>query len=613
MDLHFNLYAISLMIAGGIAGLTSIATFIKSGSTVRTFSFMMAGVTIWALAYAFELSTRSLENMLFWINIEYIGIALIPAFWLLFCMQFTGFDKWLNKKTILLIFLLPAVTLLMVWTNEWHHLHYSRTSVTELEELFLLNIEVGPWYIIHTIVFYMFLLAGFVLLLKRYFATNRIIKKQILFILTGAIIPWIANITYLAGIRPFEHLDITPYAFVITGIVISIGLIRFKLFELLPVAREKIIEEMNEGVLILDEQFQVLDLNPAMRHLLKPINKSVVGKSFFSIFNDQESLFKLLRQKKSSILDLLIKIDRHTRHFEVNIKPLHNKKGLITGMFLIFRDITERKKNEAELIQSKREAEAANKTKSEFLANMSHEIRTPLHGIIGFLDLLMKTDLNQVQQQYLETVDESAKSLSDIINDILDLSKIESGKFELNLVKTDVIELPRQALDTFAEQALEKNLEMFLYIYPDTPRFIMADTVRLQQVITNLLSNAVKFTEKGKVELRIEIPRQAHKKMTNIRFSIKDTGIGISEENQQMIFESFTQEDISTTKKFSGTGLGLTLSNKLLAFMDSELQVESKRGRGSTFYFDLPYKAAGHETVESTYEYSITGDSDHGL
>jgi signal transduction histidine kinase/CheY-like chemotaxis protein len=245
-----------------------------------------------------------------------------------------------------------------------------------------------------------------------------------------------------------------------------------------------------------------------------------------------------------------------------------------------------------DLYKAGKQAEVTSKTKSEFLANMSHEIRTPLNGVIGFTDLLMKTKLTETQEQYMTTVTQSANLLLDIINDILDFSKIEAGKLELSVEKTDIIDTGGQITDLVKYQAHKKGLEVLLNIHGTTPRFIWADEIRLRQVLVNMLSNAVKFTNEGEIELRIEpLPPQAGSSETILRFSVRDTGIGVDAKNQARIFEAFSQEDGSTTKRFGGTGLGLAISNKLLALMGSRLQLQSEPGKGSTFFFDVSCKA----------------------
>lgn len=266
------------------------------------------------------------------------------------------------------------------------------------------------------------------------------------------------------------------------------------------------------------------------------------------------------------------------------------KNGEIAFMEGILIDITEKKNNES-IVKEKELAEAANKAKSEFLANMSHEIRTPLNGIIGYTDLLMNSKLENTQKQYMNTINQSANILLEVVNDILDFSKIESGKLELNIEKYCVDDIILQIKELINYQAHSKNLEINYIIDENVPKYIWVDYIRLKQVLINLLTNAVKFTQKGKIDLTISA-LEIQKSQTLLRFSVKDTGIGIRKNNQKIIFQAFSQEDSSTTKKFGGTGLGLTISNQLLGLMNSKLQISSQFNIGSTFFFDIKLKSS---------------------
>jgi PAS domain S-box-containing protein len=292
-----------------------------------------------------------------------------------------------------------------------------------------------------------------------------------------------------------------------------------------------------------------------------------------------------------------VRKDGVVRRASVAVTPITNKTGKVTGYLGVALDITEMDRQREELKVAKVKAEEASVAKSEFLANMSHEIRTPLNGVIGFTDLVLKTNLNETQTQYLSIVNQSANALLSIINDILDFSKIEAGKLELAIEKCDLYEMSAQATDIITYQIQTKGLEMLLNIPYDLPRFIWTDSVRLKQIMINLLSNASKFTEKGEIELKIEV-LGTDEDLTHFRFSVRDTGIGIKPDKQLKIFEAFSQEDGTTTKKYGGTGLGLTISNKLLGLMDSKLELISTLGKGSTFYFDLHLKSEEGDAIE---------------
>lgn len=273
-----------------------------------------------------------------------------------------------------------------------------------------------------------------------------------------------------------------------------------------------------------------------------------------------------------------------------------NKLNNVDYIGGIYFDITKRKETE-KAIEERDYAESANRAKSDFLANMSHEIRTPLNGIIGFTDLLMNTKLENIQKQYMNTISQSANLLMEVINDVLDFSKIEAGKIELEIEKHDVQELTSQIIQLLNYQSNLKEIDLFLNIDPNVPKYLWVDAVRIKQILVNLLSNAIKFTEKGKIELNISLQKNISTSIKVIRFSVKDTGIGIKKENQEKIFNAFSQEDSSTTRKFGGTGLGLSISNKLLELTGSKLEIKSEFEKGSEFFFDVRLKSSDASTL----------------
>jgi len=279
--------------------------------------------------------------------------------------------------------------------------------------------------------------------------------------------------------------------------------------------------------------------------------------------------------------------DGSTIWVEVSTKFRFNDRKEIE-IIGVSRNIENRKRMQQELVAAKEQAETANRAKSEFLAIMSHELRTPLNSIIGFTDLLGDTPLGKTQKLYVENIGHSGHSLLAVINDILDLSKIEAGRMDLELIDTDIIKC----------HSAKKNLEFLLDIDATVPRFATADPVRLKQILVNLLGNAVKFTHSGEIELSLSF-RAKDERNGYFTFSVRDTGIGIAPDQQHKLFKTFSQADASTTRRFGGTGLGLTISNMLAGKMGSSIEFESGSGTGSRFFFTVETGCHGQEPGET--------------
>jgi PAS domain S-box-containing protein len=346
--------------------------------------------------------------------------------------------------------------------------------------------------------------------------------------------------------------------------------------------------------------------------------EALVGHSFFSLINT-DALAAI--QSKVAMLTpsapiatseySLCRPDGRTVWIEWTDRAFFAEDGRLTEVQSVGRDITQRKELEAELRRAKESAEAASRAKSEFLANVSHEIRTPMNGILGITDLMLDTALTFEQRKYLELIKLSADSLLTLLNDILDLSKVEAGKFDIEIVDFSLKDCLTNAVKPLALQAADKNLQFRLNIAPEVPETAAGDPVRLRQVLVNLVSNAIKFTEHGTVDVQVrlagadELP-SATGGWGGLHVAVADTGIGIPADKHRAIFEAFQQADGSTTRRYGGTGLGLTIAARLVNLMGGRIGLESAVGQGSTFYFTVPL---GQATPRSAV---LPTSNDHG-
>jgi len=357
-----------------------------------------------------------------------------------------------------------------------------------------------------------------------------------------------------------------------------------------------LIESNIDALMTTDPSGIITDVNKQMEALTGCTRDELIGAPFKDYFTDparaEAAIKQVLREKKVTDFELTACArDGKKTVVSYNATTFYDRSRTLQGVFAAARDVTERKRVEVELKQARAAAESASRTKSDFLASMSHEIRTPMNALMGIADLLAKTTLSPEQDKYVQIFRRAGDNLLNLVNDILDLSKVEASQLELEQTGFSLTELLEKVHEMVLVRAHEKGLQLVLEIAPDVRTELVGDPTRLQQVLLNLLGNAIKFTEAGEVTLRVTVDANANVP-TALVFTVTDTGIGIPESKMEQVFERFTQADSSTTRRFGGSGLGLTISRRLVELMGGRIWATSVVGNGSTFSFAVPFEAA---------------------
>lgn len=577
----FNTYSITLLLFGIAAVIMSIIVFRRSGAAVRQFAYITLGIAVWSIAYSFELSSSQYDTMVFWLRIEYIGIAFLPVMWLQFIIKFIGKNHWLTIPRIAILYIIPAITFLSVWTNSHHQLFYTNVSIDDSGLFPLLALEVGPIYIIHAIYFYTLLITGLILLIRKFIRADKVYKRQNYVIIIAALIPWLVNVTYLFNFRPFNHIDLTPYAFSVTCLITSIGLVQLKLFDIIPVARDKIVEDLRDGILVLDTLDRVVDMNTKLKVVFAAeFNKKIiVGKHYEEYFSGYDELINHINDRTPFVYEL----ETNQHFYEISINPLFEKGTIYGGVILIFREITARKKSDVVLKNQSDELLALNQLKDKMFSIIAHDLRGPimnLKEIMSLFDQHIITD--EELKTHLPLINADIKSTASLLENLLFWSRTQLKGERVNpeYINLHILSLVQSnLLDSLIK---EKSLTLINQIPENTT--VYADKNMIELVIRNILSNAIKYCNTSNV-ITLSSRLVGNYYITDIT----DTGIGISEENIDKLF-GMNNYSTAGTNLEKGTGLGLLLCKEFIEKNNGEIWVKSELGKGSTFSFSLPIR-----------------------
>jgi signal transduction histidine kinase/CheY-like chemotaxis protein len=580
----------------------------RSSIGALSMSVLMICELQWSLSSFLSAISLNMQTKLFLNSLSFIAAAIMPVIWFIFSVQYTHQEKRSMKKYYCFLSIIPAITMAILFTNNIHHLFIAETIIELLPNstLMLVSYKFGILFWIHAIYSYSLLMLGAFTLLIRLIGSIKIYRNQASLMIGALIISFSGEIIYQLGLGPFNNLLLTPFTFSLGAILLFVSMFRYKALDLVPIAREAIIETMGDLVIVLDIKNRIIDVNSSARRVFHKEYKTIIGQPIGSLLKNVPVLTDKATPNDKAHCEIMLEIENKKTYYNVQLLPLYNKQKTIIGSFIILMDITYLYETMKKLEKAKSLAESANQAKSDFLATMSHEIRTPINGIIGMAELLETAKLTSQERDNLEALQYSADSLLHLINDILDFSKIEAGKMEIENIAFDIREIVNSTAKTYHSN--NKSVSLSLEIDRAVPNTLFGDYVKLRQILLNLISNAFKFTVVGEIHIRV-YPIHAAEDDIVLGFCISDTGIGISESKIESLFQSFHQLDNSTTRKYGGAGLGLSIVKKLIDLLDGSIRVESVENKGSKFYFQLPFKVLQNSSA-SAYSIEASTASD---
>ncbi|MBN3583509.1 PAS domain-containing protein [Algoriphagus aestuarii] len=587
MEFILNPYSSILLISGLLVGGLSTFIALRLGDSTRWIALTMLCVSIWGIFYGLELTSSTKEMMLFFVKIEYIGILLTPAFWLIFCLKYTGLKPKKLNLTFLLLGVIPVLSYLILLTNDSHHFHYASTSVINTMGFPTLKIEIGPWYLVNIVYSYSTFLIGLVLLGKRFKSADPLYKKQTLFLFLAGIIPILINALYQLGLfNGLSAIDFTPFAFLFTYLLLAFAIIRYSLFSIKPIAKDIIIETITRGVLVVDHRMNILDYNAAFLNFFIQPKSVQIGKNLVSLFQGFPEIIILVQSKAHQTIEVQDNIDGNRKIIRIEAIPILDPESLLSGSVLLFEDISEEILNKETLEKQTEELKQLNDLKDKYFSIISHDLKGPIFGVKELIHLTQSGLISQ--EEFMEMMPEISKNMENVAILLENLLAWTSSQLRGEFVQKttfDIISLINQQKSLLERITHEKKLK--IQVEDSSEKFVYADRNMVELVIRNLLSNAIKFSVfQGVINITVSEEKE------NVKICIEDNGAGISEENLEKL-----KNGISFTTKGkhneSGTGLGLILVQDYLQKNNATLEVESEINKGSKFCVFIPKATSG--------------------
>lgn len=583
MEIIFNPYSVTLLLSGVLVGALSLYIAFKVKDSTRWIALTMLCASFWGFFYGLELTATTKGAIMLLIKLKYLGVAFAGAFWLIFSLIYTSYKTTNSRLTNVLILLIPVITYLLLITNDMHQIFYESVMLNKVGLFTTLDIVPGPWYYVNLAYTYLTFAAGCFIIWKRFRFSDQLFRTQTKLMLLATLIPLLFNLLYqINAFNLVQNIDMTPFSFLVTYLILGIAILKYKLFSLKPIARTKVMEAITKGVLVLDSESKIVDFNPAFISFCSSPSAIKVAAKAEEIFKNKNDIIELIKLGEANTIEVNDKSNNKERNFRVEAIPLMEKKSISNGLILIIDDITEEKLINERLKNQALELQSLNNLKDKYFSIISHDLKGPVFGI---KELIHLTNTGMVsKEEFMDMLPEVSRNMEQVAMLLENLLAWSSSQLKGGEIVTaeefDILKILIQQKSLLERIANEKKIEIVINVQAKS--LVKVDKNMIELVVRNILSNAIKFSDNGS-----KIMITSHDEENCVKICIEDSGKGISKENLLKIQNGISFTTIGQNKE-SGTGLGLLLVKEYVQKNNGELEVHSEVEKGTKFCLKLP-------------------------
>jgi PAS domain S-box-containing protein len=593
---EYTVYLILAPLAAVVsAGVLLYALHYQVSQEKPALIWLMFAVVGWLTCNILDLASSTEASTIFWTKMGYLFVIGTVLAWVRFALLYTGKHQWLKVSRFAWFCVLPLITLILTFTNEMHHLMWGAYTLIPVDRALGIQItQHGLWFWVN--IFYQYFLVSFaaILIVRQSFRSFDLYRWQSFWLLIGALVPTVGNVIYVFGIIPNLRQDYTSIMFAVSGIAFSIGMFRHRLFDLQPIARDAVIDNMQDAMFALDQENRIVDLNPAALTIVDAKAGAVLGQPAEQVFAFWHAIIERLQETTHIETDITAEYEQRQRYYDVRISPLRNRRQRITGRLIVVHDITERKTAEVALRAHTTELEALNEQLDAFAHTVAHDIKDPLGGVVALGSLLRDYFQNlsmDAIQEYLDAIVQNTIRLTGIVDALLLLASVR----QVESVDTDLLDMSAIIANVRERLSVSLTERHVVIVAPETWPEVRSYGPWIEEVWVNYVSNAIKYggtpprVELGFSLLEAQSPQPNSAAInaypaSSIKFWVRDNGPGLAEEQKERLFSKFTR--LRDTEP--GQGLGLSIARDIVEKLGGKVGVDGETGQGCVFWFTLP-------------------------